>query len=53
MDVWVDKSVAASDELVFTAGTHRDAIRMRYSDFAALVNPRVGQFAEMFSVAAA
>jgi Ala-tRNA(Pro) deacylase len=52
MDVWVDGSVAESDELVFTAGTHRDAIRMRYSDFASLVNPRVGQFAEMLSVAA-
>jgi Ala-tRNA(Pro) deacylase len=53
MDVLVDGSLAGSEELVFTAGTHRDAIRMRYKDFAALANPRVGHFAEMLSIAAA
>ncbi len=53
MDVWVDESVAATQEIVFTAGTHRDAIRMRYSDFSALVNPRVASIAEMVSAAAA
>ena len=42
-----------AEEIVFTAGTHRDAIRMRYSDFSALVNPQVSSIAEMVSAAAA
>jgi Ala-tRNA(Pro) deacylase len=53
MNVWIDKSLAGTEEIVFTAGTHRDAIRMRYSDFAALVYARVGSIAEMVSAAAA
>jgi prolyl-tRNA editing enzyme YbaK/EbsC (Cys-tRNA(Pro) deacylase) len=30
---------------VFNAGTHGDAIRMRYEDFAAIARPIVGRFA--------
>ena len=41
--VVVDERMAANDEIAFSAGTHRDAIRMRYSDFAALVHPTVGR----------
>lgn len=41
--VVVDERTAANDEIAFSAGTHRDAIRMRYSDFAALVHPTVGR----------
>ena len=44
--VFVDDSLAAEHEIVFNAGTHRDAIRMRYTDFAAAVKPVVGRFAE-------
>lgn len=40
--VVVDERMAANDEIAFSAGTHREAIRMRYSDFAALVHPTVG-----------
>jgi Ala-tRNA(Pro) deacylase len=52
MNVWIDISLARSEEIVFTAGTHRDAIRMRYADFSALVYPQVGSFAEMVAAAA-
>lgn len=52
MDVWVDHSLTESDEFVFTAGTHRDAVRMDYSDYAGLVNPHVGRFSEIVPAAA-
>ena len=44
-DVFVDVALAAEDEIVFNAGTHGDAIRMRYEDFAAIARPIVGRFA--------
>jgi len=44
LDVYVDRSLTEDEEIVFQAGTHHDAIRMRYSDFAALVNPQVENF---------
>jgi len=45
-DVFVDVALAAEDEIVFNAGTHSEAIRMRWPDFAASVRPIVGKFAE-------
>ena len=45
-DVLVDVALAAEDEIVFNAGTHTEAIRMRWPDFAASVRPIVGKFAE-------
>ncbi len=44
--VFVDVALAAEPEIVFDAGTHNEAIRMRYTDFAAATHPMVGQFAE-------
>ena len=44
--VFVDVSLAAEPEIVFNAGTHTEAIRMRWADFAASVRPIVGTFAE-------
>jgi Ala-tRNA(Pro) deacylase len=44
--VYVDKSLAADDVIVFNAGTHRDAIRMRYDDFVRLAKPRVCSLAQ-------
>lgn len=41
--VIVDERTAANDEIAFSAGSHRDAIRMRYTDFAALVHPTVAR----------
>ena len=44
LPVYVDQSLTEDKEIVFQAGTHSDAIRMRYWDFAALVFPVVAQF---------
>jgi hypothetical protein len=42
--VFVDDTLAEEPEIVFDAGTHTDAIRMRYADFAAVAKPVVGSF---------
>jgi Ala-tRNA(Pro) deacylase len=42
--VFVDQRLAAEPRIVFDAGTHGDAIAMRYADFAAITNPVVGRF---------
>jgi Ala-tRNA(Pro) deacylase len=42
--VYVDCSLAEDEEIIFQGGTHSDAIRMRYWDFAALVFPVVAEF---------
>jgi Ala-tRNA(Pro) deacylase len=44
--VFVDAALAAEPEISFNAGTHRDAISMRWNDFVKMVNPVVGKFAE-------
>jgi Ala-tRNA(Pro) deacylase len=44
--VFVDALLALEPEIVFNAGTHRDAIAMRWTDFVKMVNPIVGRFAE-------
>jgi Ala-tRNA(Pro) deacylase len=43
--VYVDAALALEPQIVFNAGTHRDAIAMRWSDFVKMVNPIVGRFA--------
>jgi Ala-tRNA(Pro) deacylase len=43
--VFVDKSLTASPDVVFNAGSHREAIRMQYRDFESLVKPTVATFA--------
>jgi Ala-tRNA(Pro) deacylase len=40
LKVYADKSVAASPQMVFNAGTHVDTIRMAYKDFEKLVQPQ-------------
>ena len=44
LQVYVDRSLADDEEIVFQGGTSRDAIRMRYQDFATLARPTVEQF---------
>ena len=44
LDVYVDQSLTDDEEIVFQAGTHSEAIRMRYWDFAGLVFPVVAEF---------
>ncbi len=41
MPVWVDDSLTRDEEIVFNAGTHTQAVRMKYADFARLVLPIV------------
>jgi Ala-tRNA(Pro) deacylase len=43
--VVVDERLARDPEIVFNGGSHRDAIRMQYRDFEALVKPTVAAFA--------
>jgi Ala-tRNA(Pro) deacylase len=43
--VFVDRSLVGESEMVFNAGTHTDAIRMHYGDFAELSRPVIGAFA--------
>jgi Ala-tRNA(Pro) deacylase len=42
--VFVDESLTRDQEVVFNAGTHTDAVRMRYDDFVRAVQPAVGAF---------
>ena len=44
--VYVDTMLALEPRIVFNAGTHRDALAIRWNDFARTVNPVVGRFAE-------
>jgi len=44
LPVYVDRSLAEDKEIVFQAGSHSDAIRMRYMDFSALVFPVIAEF---------
>lgn len=42
--VFVDRTLASSDEIVFNAGSHSEAIRVSYDDFRRVVSPTVGDF---------
>ena len=44
--VFVDVALAAQPEIAFNAGTHTEAICMRWADFAKTIRPIVGAFAE-------
>ena len=42
--VFVERCLVGDPEMVFNAGTHVDAIRMHYWDFAELAKPMIGSF---------
>ena len=44
MDVYVAESLTRNDEIAFNAGSHTEAIKMKYEDFERLVHPRVVSF---------
>jgi Ala-tRNA(Pro) deacylase len=44
--VWVDRPLTRNEHIVFNAGTHTQTVRMRYADFAQLVQPEVAALAE-------
>jgi Ala-tRNA(Pro) deacylase len=41
IDVFVAPGLAADEEIAFNAGTHTEVIKMRYTDFERLVQPKV------------
>ena len=45
LPTYVDKSLAAQDYIVFEAGTHSDAIKLRYRDYEKIVKPQVEDLA--------
>lgn len=44
LPTYVDREVTPNENIVINAGTHAEAIRLRYSDFIRLARPRVGTF---------
>ena len=52
LPVLVDVAVESQEFIAFTAGTHRDVIRMSFADYAKLVNPLIADFATIESMAA-
>jgi Ala-tRNA(Pro) deacylase len=44
MPVYADVSLSQQEEITFSAGTHRELVRMRWVDMARLVNPTVDKF---------
>ena len=52
LPVLVDVNVEAQEFIAFTAGTHRDVIRMSFADFAKHVKPLISLFAIRESVPA-
>jgi Ala-tRNA(Pro) deacylase len=47
MEVLIDGGMTQSQEIIFNAGTHAEAVRMRYADYARLEKPQVARFAEL------
>ncbi len=45
LPVYADESLASDRAILFNAGTHQDAIRMSYRDFARLAEPQICSFA--------
>ena len=45
LPTYVDQELITAENIVINAGTHAEAIRVRYSDFNRLARPRVGSFA--------
>src|SRR5215472_7366317 len=53
MRVYADVTLADLEEITFTAGTHRELVRMNWGDMLRLVNPTVDALAYHPSAAAA
>jgi Ala-tRNA(Pro) deacylase len=45
LPVVVDAALSKDEEIVFNAGTHREAVRMKYADFERIVRPQVAELA--------
>ena len=47
LGVWAAEPLGRDEEIVFNAGTHTDAIRMRYGDFDRLVKPHIAPCSQL------
>jgi len=45
MTVYADSILGKNEEITFSAGSHRELVRMRWDDMVRLVNPTIDQFA--------
>ncbi|MEM2954967.1 MAG: YbaK/EbsC family protein, partial [Candidatus Nanoarchaeia archaeon] len=43
--VVIDKSAENNDEIVFSAGNHKETVKMKYVDYKKLVKPKLADFA--------
>jgi Ala-tRNA(Pro) deacylase len=46
VEVLMDQMLETEGDIVLQAGTHRDAVRMKFADWFAVVQPRVARFSE-------
>jgi len=44
LEVWVDQILTEDELIIFQAGSHVETLRIKYSDYARLVSPKVGDF---------
>jgi Ala-tRNA(Pro) deacylase len=44
LEVWVDQILTEDEFIVFQAGSHVETLKIKYNDYAQLVNPKVGDF---------
>jgi Ala-tRNA(Pro) deacylase len=52
MAVYADTTLAQQEEITFSAGSHRELVRMRWVDLARLVNPTVERLSYRHAAAA-
>lgn len=45
VELYADKSLSKDEEIIFQAGSHVEAARMKYKDFEKLAKPKVAEFA--------
>jgi Ala-tRNA(Pro) deacylase len=43
MPVYADAALAEQEEITFSAGTHRELVRMKWRDMLRLINPTVAE----------
>jgi len=51
VEVIMDESMRVNGEITLLGGTHRDTVRLAFSDWYNMVQPRVGSFTELDSLA--
>ena len=52
IEVVVERELAMQENIVFQAGTHREALQMKYADYHRLTNPKIADFAAAAAVVA-